>query len=362
MTTDLVRRWLQFAQLAAGILIFTAGAAQVAFSHPFRKDRNRALLILGIAGVLYGVRLLANLDDFRALAGGSLMFWRYVDTYITYVLLIPIPYFFELTFGAGLWQSIRWLRIVGTVYAVGAMIVDAVAGPGAAKGPNGYLVVAMILVVGANTVRVRALAGVRTIRIGLIVLGVLVLFQNIVNDRFLSGQWNVEWAGVLVLLVCLGIVAISSAVENDRRLHELRHELETARQIQTSILPQMMPVVSGVGLAARYLPMTAVAGDFYDVIDLGGGRFGLLVADVSGHGVPAALIASMVKVALLAQSPHADAPALVLSGINQIFCGQLERQFVTAAYVYVDAAAGRLRYAAAGHPPALLVSRDGAVD
>jgi sigma-B regulation protein RsbU (phosphoserine phosphatase) len=209
---------------------------------------------------------------------------------------------------------------------------------------------------------VRALAGVRTIRIGLIVLSAFVLFQNIVNDRFLGGQWNVEWAGVLVLLVCLGVVAVSGAVDNDRRLHELRHELETARQIQTSILPQAMPVVSGVGLAARYLPMTAVAGDFYDFIDLGGGRFGLLVADVSGHGVPAALIASMVKVALLAQSPHADAPALVLSGMNQIFCGQLERQFVTAAYVYVDAAADRLRYAAAGHPPALLVSRDGTVD
>src|SRR5262249_20080141 len=71
---------------------------------------------------------------------------------------------------------------------------------------------------------------------------------------------------------------------------------------------------------------------------------------------------SMVKVALVAQSSHADDPALVLAGMNQIFCGRLDRHFVTAAYVYVDALNGRLRYGAAGHPPALLVSRSGDVE
>jgi serine phosphatase RsbU (regulator of sigma subunit) len=146
-------------------------------------------------------------------------------------------------------------------------------------------------------------------------------------------------------------------MENDRRLHDLHHELETARQIQMSILPRQMPRVDGIDIAARYLPMAAVAGDFYDFLDLGPGRIGVLVADVSGHGVPAALIASMVKVALVAQMPHGDDPARVLTGLNQIFCGRLERQFVTAAYAFVDAREGRLRYGAAGHPPAIVVHR-----
>jgi phosphoserine phosphatase RsbU/P len=70
----------------------------------------------------------------------------------------------------------------------------------------------------------------------------------------------------------------------------------------------------------------------------------------------------MVKVALVAEVEHADDPALVLAGMNRIFSGRLERQFVTAAYVYVDLADGRLRYGAAGHPPALLVSREGSVE
>jgi phosphoserine phosphatase RsbU/P len=108
-------------------------------------------------------------------------------------------------------------------------------------------------------------------------------------------------------------------MENDRRLRELKHELETARQIQASVLPRQTPVIEGVAIAARLVPMTEVAGDFYDFLELGTGRLGILVADVSGHGVPAALIASMVKVALVAQAGHGDDPARALNGMNQIF-------------------------------------------
>jgi sigma-B regulation protein RsbU (phosphoserine phosphatase) len=362
MNAELVRRWLQFAQLAAGVLIFTTGAVQCAFSHPFRRNRNPALAALGIAGVLYGVRLLGGQPEVRALISAPPLFWVYLDTYLTYLLLVPILYFFELTFGTGWRQSIRWLRFVVTAYAVAAIVIDAVTGtPRAAKGLNGYLVVAAVVVLVSNIAGARSAASpqLRIVRAGLLVFGAFVLFENVVNDRFLGGAWNVEWAGLLALLGCLGYVAVSTAVENDRHLYELKRELETARQIQTSILPQGMPAVDGVRVAARYLPMTAVAGDFYDFLEPGAGRLGVLVADVSGHGVPAALIASMVKVALVAQSTHAADPARVLAGLNQILCGRLERQFVTAAYVYIDGIDGRLRYGAAGHPPALLV-HDGA--
>lgn len=72
--------------------------------------------------------------------------------------------------------------------------------------------------------------------------------------------------------------------------------MSIARQIQSSILPQAAPLVAGVTTAARYRPMTAVAGDYYDFLEIDEDRLGVLVADVSGHGVPAALLASMVKV------------------------------------------------------------------
>jgi serine phosphatase RsbU (regulator of sigma subunit) len=141
------------------------------------------------------------------------------------------------------------------------------------------------------------------------------------------------------------------------RLAAIQHELEMARKIQLSILPREVPHVEGVEVAARYVPMTSVAGDFYDFIPVDDRRFGALVADVSGHGVPAALVASMLKIALAAQSPHASDPAKVLSGLNQALCGKFESHFVTAAYLYVDAETGTIDYAGAGHPPLVLYGR-----
>jgi phosphoserine phosphatase RsbU/P len=87
---------------------------------------------------------------------------------------------------------------------------------------------------------------------------------------------------------------------------------------------------------------------------------GLRVADVSGHGVPAALIASMVKLAASTQRTNVDNPSRLLSGMNNILCGNTQSQFVTAESVDLNAAIGELRYSAAAHPPMLLV-REGVI-
>jgi sigma-B regulation protein RsbU (phosphoserine phosphatase) len=139
-----------------------------------------------------------------------------------------------------------------------------------------------------------------------------------------------------------------------QQLHTIQKELETARQIQLSILPSEVPKIAGLDIAARYLPMTSVAGDFYDFIIVDEKHLGILIADVSGHGMPAALIASMLKIAFAAQVPHASDPAQVLSGLNQALCGKFQHHYVTAAYLFVDMAKGMLTYAGAGHPPMLL--------
>jgi len=89
-------------------------------------------------------------------------------------------------------------------------------------------------------------------------------------------------------------------------------------------------------------------------------RLGLFIADVSGHGVPAALIASMVKMAAISQRDHAENPAQILSAMNRALCGNTQGQYVTAAYAWIDGAKKEVRYAAAGHPSMLLL-RDGAV-
>ncbi len=138
------------------------------------------------------------------------------------------------------------------------------------------------------------------------------------------------------------------------QLLTIQKEMETAREIQLSILPEKIPTIEGLDIAARYIPMTSVAGDFYDFIVVDEKRVGILVADVSGHGMPAALIASMLKIALAAQESHAADPVQVLLGLNQALCGKFQRHYVTAAYVFVDMLKGTLTYAGAGHPPLML--------
>ncbi len=130
--------------------------------------------------------------------------------------------------------------------------------------------------------------------------------------------------------------------------------------MQLSILPGAFPSSTSFRVAARYVPMTSVAGDLYDFLVAGDRHAGLFIADVSGHGVPAALIASMVKMAAISQRALAAHPAQLLTGMNAALCGNTQGQFVTAAYVYLDADARVLRYAAAGHP-AMLLLRNGAV-
>ena len=142
-----------------------------------------------------------------------------------------------------------------------------------------------------------------------------------------------------------------------RQLLTINKELEMARQIQLSILPRETPKFRGLDIAARYVPMSSVAGDFYDFIIVDEQHVGILVADVSGHGLPAALIASMLQVAFAAQHAHASEPGSVLSGLNGALCGKFLTDFVTAAYVFVDMEKNSISYSAAGHPPLLLWRR-----
>jgi phosphoserine phosphatase RsbU/P len=139
-----------------------------------------------------------------------------------------------------------------------------------------------------------------------------------------------------------------------QQLVEINTELEMARQIQLSILPSSTPKITGMDIVARYIPMTSVAGDFYDFILVDESHVGILMADVSGHGLPAALIASMLQVALTAQARHVSEPGKVLAGLNQALCGKFQHNFVTAAYAYVDLEKNIMNYGGAGHPPLLL--------
>ena len=99
--------------------------------------------------------------------------------------------------------------------------------------------------------------------------------------------------------------------------------------------------------------MTAVAGDYFDFIPVAGRGVEILVADVAGHGVAAALIASMIKVAVHSVASRADDPAAVMGGLNRILSAQPGSQMISAAYLWLEPERREARYSAAGHPPLL---------
>jgi sigma-B regulation protein RsbU (phosphoserine phosphatase) len=192
------------------------------------------------------------------------------------------------------------------------------------------------------------------IRWGLLIFLAFVVSQNLV-DVFAPSLPLLEPFGFAAFLSTLGFVATRSTLQQDQELKEIRKELEVARRIQLSILPGEFPASANFRVGAGYVPMSSVAGDLYDYVIAEDHQVGLLVADVSGHGVPAALIASMVKLAASSQRRVAGDPSQFLSGMNAALLGNTQHQFVTAAYVHLNSESEELRYSAAGHPPLLLV-------
>ena len=144
---------------------------------------------------------------------------------------------------------------------------------------------------------------------------------------------------------------------------KLERELEVARQIQVGILPRSLPELPGLDFGARMVPTSAVGGDFYDVIQLGNGRIGLVVGDVTGHGVPAALLMALTVTLVRVEAPRASSPAEVLFSVNRHLIESNDSGlFVTALYGILDVSTLEFHYARAGHPlPVALDSRANSV-
>ena len=139
-------------------------------------------------------------------------------------------------------------------------------------------------------------------------------------------------------------------------------ELETARNIQTSILPELPPEIYGVQMASSYLPATEVGGDFYDVLALDDGRLAVAVGDVAGHGVSSGLVMSMAKSALGVQVTFNPEVEAVFSTLNRmVYQSARRRLLATLCYALLDPVQRVLYYASAGHLFPYRVSQDGSV-
>jgi phosphoserine phosphatase RsbU/P len=145
-------------------------------------------------------------------------------------------------------------------------------------------------------------------------------------------------------------------------LRRLEREMDIARQTQLSILPERLPQTDIFSLGALMIPAQAVGGDFYDLIDLGDERWGVVVGDVSGKGLPAALFMTLTYSLLRAETARGVLPGQALKNVNRTMLGMNSTSmFVTVLCGIFDATAGTFAYARAGHPAPLVVSYIGEV-
>jgi sigma-B regulation protein RsbU (phosphoserine phosphatase) len=342
--------------LLFGAMIMAVGLVSVAFSE-IRRKHDPILIYLAFFAGLYGLRMWMQTGIFLMMQDWS--FYPRLSSAIDFI--VPIPAFLFLNAAGFLHRRMRnALFGVGIVLALLALATLAVGRQYIFYQINAVLIIAALTTLVLISMSRRSPnRDAIVIRRGLLIFAAFIFWENL---RSLLGipLPDIEPIGFVAFLVALGYVAARQTLERDQQLREIQKELEVARRIQLSILPAAFSDSANFRVAARYVPMTSVAGDFYDFIVADGQQTGLLIADVSGHGVPAALIASMVKVAANSQRANAADPAGLLAGMNAILCGNTQSQFVTAAYVHLDANSKMLQYSAAGHPPMLLL-RDGKV-
>jgi sigma-B regulation protein RsbU (phosphoserine phosphatase) len=359
----------RLADIICGTVFLFVGFAACGIAAMRRRSGSRALIWLGIWSAMYGARPLA--DSLAVVA--FLPHWfqvglPYLDTVSSYLILVVASLaFLELT--TGKMRFFIWVVIsVGLAIALAGIGFFIFTGSTDKLIPcNSFLATCSILVL-ATVVAVPRLSrkflvtpdrGV--LAVGMLVFLIEALYVNVSRPLGYHPPQVLDWLGFAVLLFSFGYVALQMVFANERRLLSIENELEIAREIQSSILPSCAPELSSLRINAAYHPMTAVAGDFYEFIPVDQYRVGFLVADVSGHGVPAALIAAMIKVAMQSVVSCAPDPSEVLRGLNRILSGQLRSQFVSAAYLWLDTEIHKALYSAAGHPP-LLRWREGKLE
>jgi len=346
-----------FLQIPLGVLFAALGLSGLLLSLFPRKSRDLSLIFFGAFSLLYGARLLIDSYSTRFLIPAPPFFWPHLSALVTYTVSIPFTLFAEQFLGKGWKNSIRLSLLVQALFAVGAVAADILLRtPYSALLWESYLSILVVVVILANGLRsgLPATPELRVMGAGFVIFVVFTVHENLVSMRLFPLNLGLEALGLMLFIGCLGYAAARRFFTRERQMAALEQELETARRIQFSILPRQAPEILGLDIATRYLPMASVAGDFYDFLPADGHGLSILVADVSGHGVPAALIASMVKVAFASQASRASDPAHILAGMNQALCGGPEDRFITAGCLFVDSGKREMVYAGAGHPPLFL--------
>jgi sigma-B regulation protein RsbU (phosphoserine phosphatase) len=187
-------------------------------------------------------------------------------------------------------------------------------------------------------------------------LGVLVVARRHEDGNFTANDFAVFRSTAEQSSFAIGNARIYREAHEKRAMEG---ELQNAREVQRILLPQADPVIEGFRISGTNVPARIISGDYYDYIDLGDQKFGVVIADVSGKGVPAGLLMAMCRSSLRSVARGEMSPSKVMAAVNrQLFPDIREDMFISMAYSILDAANSTLMLSRAGHDPALFFRQE----
>lgn len=186
---------------------------------------------------------------------------------------------------------------------------------------------------------------------------------NLESDRL--SAFTSDDIEVLQFFADAAAISLQKAMLHRQLLEQelIRKQLETAREVQSRLFPRSAPSLAGYDIVGICLPADEIGGDYFDYIPLSRTRLGLAVADVSGHGIPSALVMTAFRALLRTKARGKASPARMVTMINRLlpeFTGN--NHFVTVLYTILDAPTGDLTFVSCGHPLPLMVRSDGEVN
>ncbi|HOO72794.1 MAG TPA: SpoIIE family protein phosphatase [Spirochaetota bacterium] len=155
------------------------------------------------------------------------------------------------------------------------------------------------------------------------------------------------------------LISLRNSARLASELGLIQHDLQIAHEIQQTVMLKENPQVDGVDIAVRYIPMEQLGGDFYNIYKIDDNLLAVLIADVSGHGIPAAFICAMLKVTYTFHLEQEHEPSLLLARVNSSMANLTGDQYVTAFYALIDLEKKMVYQSSAGHWPLLFSQRDG---
>ncbi len=273
-------------------------------------------------------------------------------------LSLPVAGSLLMLFSHGRWEIMAWrnlflatsLLYVADLFAVSAINI-------AHRNRNGIRILFGLIptvLLGIHDVLAFSF-GIFDSRIALYSYGLpvlLIAISLLLSRRFIESLHDAERLNI----------ALTDSLEERVRLASIEKEIDIAKKIHLSALSVEVPALQKFRVCVKFVPSAEIGGDFYNFHVIDDSRMSVLLSDVTGHGLPAALIASMVKMLNIILIPVMDNPAKVLEEMNRIFTSHIKNTVLTSTCLYLDGAGGVFRFARAGHLPLLVHRASGVLE